>query len=190
MKRQRVAIVEIAPIIAEGIASILGRTASAEVVGIYRNISDIIPLIAMGKVDVVIASVSLYRQLEEASELDDIAVIGLQSALYGEDILRRFNAIITTHSTAEDIERILNETITAPAERNYSDSHELSEREREVLILVARGMTNKEIASELNISPHTVISHRKNIVHKTGIRSVAGLTVYAVLNKLIDSDQL
>lgn len=190
MKRQRVAIVEIAPIIAEGIASILSRTATAEVVGIYRNIGDVTPLIGLGKVDVIIASVALYRQLEESSELDDIAVIGLQSALYGEEILRRFNAIITTHSTEEDIERILNETITAPAERNYSDSHELSEREREVLILVARGMTNKEIASELNISPHTVISHRKNIVHKTGIRSVAGLTVYAVLNKLIDSDQL
>jgi DNA-binding CsgD family transcriptional regulator len=55
---------------------------------------------------------------------------------------------------------------------------------------VARGLTNKEIASELNISPHTVISHRKNIVHKTGIRSVAGLTVYAVLNKFIDSERL
>lgn len=190
MKRQRVAIVETAPVIAEGLASILNHTASAEVVGIYRNIGDITPIIASGKVDIVFASVALYRQLEECSELDDIAVIGVQNALYGEDILRRFNAIVTTHSTPEEIERVLNETITAPAERSYSDSHELSERERDVLILVARGMTNKEIASELNISPHTVISHRKNIVHKTGIRSVAGLTVYAVLNKLIDSEQL
>lgn len=190
MKRQRVAIVEVAPVIAEGISSIVGRTASLEVVGTYRAVGDIIPLIAMGRVDVVIVSVSLYRQLEECSELEDIAVIGLASALYGEEILRRFNAIITIHSTAEDIERVVNDTIAAPAERSYSDSHELSERERDVLVLVARGMTNKEIASELNISPHTVISHRKNIVHKTGIRSVAGLTVYAVLNKLIDSDQL
>ena len=82
------------------------------------------------------------------------------------------------------------DTIATPKERDYSDSHELSERERDVLVLVARGLTNKEIASELVISPHTVISHRKNIVHKTGIRSVAGLTVYAVLNKLIDSEQL
>jgi DNA-binding NarL/FixJ family response regulator len=82
------------------------------------------------------------------------------------------------------------DAIAAPKERDYSDSHELSERERDVLVLVARGLTNKEIASQLVISPHTVISHRKNIVHKTGIRSVAGLTVYAVLNKLIDSDQL
>ena len=86
--------------------------------------------------------------------------------------------------------RTVREAIDAPMEMTSNDSHELSERERDVLILVARGLTNKEIASELNISPHTVISHRKNIVHKTGIRSVAGLTVYAVLNKLIDSEQL
>lgn len=190
MKPQRVAIVEIAPVIAEGIASILERAASVEVIGSYRAISDILPLITMGKVDAIIASVALYRQLEECSELEDIAVIGLASALYGEEILRRFNAIITIHSTPEEIERVVNDTIAAPAERSYSDSHELSERERDVLVLVARGLTNKEIASELNISPHTVISHRKNIVHKTGIRSVAGLTVYAVLNKLIDSEQL
>ncbi|MBO5819988.1 MAG: response regulator transcription factor, partial [Alistipes sp.] len=96
----------------------------------------------------------------------------------------------TIFSSPEDIERIVSEVAEQPSEHNISESHELSERERDVLILVARGFTNKEIASELNISPHTVISHRKNIVHKTGIRSVAGLTVYAVLNKLIDSEQL
>ena len=51
---------------------------------------------------------------------------------------------------------------------------------------MARGRTNKEIADEYNISVHTVISHRKNITRKTGIKSVAGLTVYALLNNMID----
>ena len=85
----------------------------------------------------------------------------------------------------------IRDVVDAPvAEHSHTESHELSERECDVLVLVARGLTNKEIANELNISPHTVMSHRKNIAHKTGIRSVAGLTVYAVLNKLIDSEQL
>lgn len=190
MKLQRVAIVESSPIIAEGIATILGRTNRVDVVGIYATLADVMPLVTATKVDAVIADVALYRQLEECSELDDIAVIGIQSALCSEEVLRKFNAIITTHSTPEVIERTVCDTIVAPKERDYSDSHELSDRERDVLVLVARGLTNKEIASELVISPHTVISHRKNIVHKTGIRSVAGLTVYAVLNKLIDSEQL
>jgi DNA-binding CsgD family transcriptional regulator len=55
---------------------------------------------------------------------------------------------------------------------------------------VARGKQNKEIADELNISPHTVISHRKNIVAKTGIKSVAGLTVYALMNGLIEENEI
>lgn len=190
MKLQRVAIVESSAIIAEGVATILGRTNRVDVVGIYATLAEVLPLVTASKVDAIIADVALYRQLEECSNLDDIAVIGIQSALCSEEVLRKFNAIITTHTTAEVIERTVCDTIATPKERDYSDSHELSDRERDVLVLVARGLTNKEIASELVISPHTVISHRKNIVHKTGIRSVAGLTVYAVLNKLIDSEQL
>ena len=63
--------------------------------------------------------------------------------------------------------------------------YELSEREREVLVEVANGLSNKEIATKLHISVHTAITHRKNIVKKTGIKSVAGLTVYAMLNNLM-----
>jgi DNA-binding NarL/FixJ family response regulator len=62
----------------------------------------------------------------------------------------------------------------------------LSEREKEILVGVAKGLLNKEIADMYNISPYTVITHRKNITRKTGIKSVAGLTVYALLNGLID----
>ena len=63
---------------------------------------------------------------------------------------------------------------------------ELSSREKEILVCVAKGMLNKEIADAENISIHTVITHRKNITRKTGIKTVAGLTVYALLNNLID----
>ena len=66
------------------------------------------------------------------------------------------------------------------------EGEELSDREKEILVSVAKGMLNKEIADHYNISIHTVISHRKNITRKTGIKTVAGLTVYALLNNLID----
>ena len=62
----------------------------------------------------------------------------------------------------------------------------LSQREKEILVCVAKGLLNKEIADQCNLSIHTVITHRKNITRKTGIKSVAGLTVYALLNNLID----
>ena len=70
-------------------------------------------------------------------------------------------------------------------DRRSRRGYELSEREREILVAVARGKTNKEIADLYCISIHTVISHRKNIARKTGIKTIAGLTVYALLNNLI-----
>ena len=60
--------------------------------------------------------------------------------------------------------------------------HELSAREIEVLALITKGLINKEIADKLNISLTTVITHRKNITEKLGIKSVSGLTIYAVMN--------
>jgi DNA-binding CsgD family transcriptional regulator len=71
-----------------------------------------------------------------------------------------------------------------------TDTDELSSREKEVLRLVAMGHSNKIIADKLFISIHTVISHRKNISEKTGIKSISGLTVYAILNNLIDTSTI
>ena len=69
-------------------------------------------------------------------------------------------------------------------------SEELTTREKDVLKHVALGYSNKIIAEKLFISIHTVISHRKNITDKTGIKSISGLTVYAILNNLIDTDTI
>ena len=70
------------------------------------------------------------------------------------------------------------------------ETEELSDREREVLIQVVKGLSNKEIADVLFISTHTVISHRKNIARKLNIHSTAGLTIYAIVNKLVDINHL
>jgi len=67
---------------------------------------------------------------------------------------------------------------------------ELSEREKEILVSVAQGLLNKEIADKHNISINTVITHRKNITRKIGIKTVAGLTAYAILNNLIDINSI
>ena len=71
-----------------------------------------------------------------------------------------------------------------------TNTHDLSAREIEVLKLITKGLINKEIAEKLNISLTTVISHRKNITEKLGIKSVAGLTIYAVMNGYIEADSI
>lgn len=68
--------------------------------------------------------------------------------------------------------------------------HDLSPREVEVLVLVVKGYINKEIADRLNISISTVISHRKNITDKLGMKSVSALTIYAVLRGYISIDAI
>ncbi|MBO5611561.1 MAG: hemerythrin domain-containing protein [Prevotella sp.] len=62
----------------------------------------------------------------------------------------------------------------------------LSEREKDVIICVVQGMTNKEIADNLCISINTVITHRRNIAKKLQIHSAAGLTIYAIVNNFVD----
>ena len=66
---------------------------------------------------------------------------------------------------------------------------EISKREADILKNIALGFSNKEIADKLFISAHTVVTHRKNITRKLGIKTVPGLTIYAIINKLIDIDK-
>lgn len=70
------------------------------------------------------------------------------------------------------------------------DDNDLSPREIDVLVLVCKGLLNKEIAEKLNISLTTVITHRKNITQKLGIKSVSGLTLYAIMNGYITPDKI
>ena len=110
---------------------------------------------------------------------------------------------LCNHSNVEDVlfvpairaleKRLKNADVTArissfisKAESNES----LSEREKEIIVCLVQGMSNKEIASQLFISVNTVITHRRNIARKLQIRSLAGLIIYAIANNLIDNKVL
>ncbi len=69
-----------------------------------------------------------------------------------------------------------------------NETEELSVREKEVLVHIVKGLSNKEIADALCLSAHTVMSHRKNIVRKLNIHSIAGLTIYAIVNGIVTLD--
>ena len=114
-------------------------------------------------------------------------------------------AVFYIYSLGQDVQKhiLLEDILLAPMlpakERTVLESRlddsapgedPLSQREKEILVSVAKGMINKEIADQYNISIYTVITHRKNITRKTGIKTVAGLTVYALLNHLIDMNTL
>ena len=76
------------------------------------------------------------------------------------------------------------------AAKMQEEPNELTPREIDVLRLVSRGLANKEIADKLNIGLTTVISHRKNITEKLGIKSASGLAIYAVMHGYIEADSI
>ena len=95
---------------------------------------------------------------------------------------------LSAHNAVEDTLFIPAVELLAstPPPKREEERQELSSREREIIVCVVKGMTNKEIAEELCISTHTVITHRRNIASKLQIHSAAGLTIYAIVNKLVE----
>jgi|SRR5512133_2449141 DNA-binding CsgD family transcriptional regulator len=114
--------------------------------------------------------------------INDLPDTGLN--LHSDDLIEYTDTEKTIYNK---IETMLQDVSTP---RNIVHNDDISQREKEVLRLVALGMTNKEIADKLFISTHTVMTHRKNITAKLGIRTIAGLTVYAVINKMISPEEL
>ena len=195
MKRVvRVAIVEPSAIVCEGLRSLLSGS-DYEVVYVADNMRSFVERVSMLAVDAVVVGSPIVAALPQGvryayPELQGVSLLLLSSTVCDDEAVRNFDAQINIYDSREQILRKLDNAIEQNQTNPYSDSHELSERERDVLVLVAKGLANKEIADRLNISIHTVMSHRKNIAHKTGIKSVAGLTVYALLNNLLDASDV
>ena len=115
--------------------------------------------------------------------------------IYENEVWLRQHAMVEDHIFVPAIRRIEQTARQSDVTRNISEmvfksgtqnSEQLSDREREVIIALVQGMQNKEIADHLCISVNTVITHRRNIARKLQIHSPAGLTIYAIVNNLVD----
>lgn len=124
------------------------------------------------------------------AELCDASVIAIEGPAVTDEILKQYDGAISLYDDAAGVVRKLQSAVESRQPESGSDGDELSVREKEILVCVAQGMLNKEIADKFSLSIYTVITHRKNITRKTGIKTVAGLTVYAILNNLIDINSI
>ena len=115
--------------------------------------------------------------------------------IYENEVWLRQHAMVEDCIFVPAIRRMEQVTRQSDVTRNISDmvfkggtqnSEQLSDRERDVIIALVQGMANKEIAYHLCISVNTVITHRRNIARKLQIHSPAGLTIYAIVNNLVD----
>ena len=193
--RNRVIICEASEMISSGLAEIIDSMAQFDVVSRFDSPEHLSEKITASDANVLIIDPVLlgFHNKDFLSQLGkehpQVIVIALVTSYLDHSMLTPYNGIIEINDTRSKIISKMNEFAQNETSKN-ADDVELSKRETDVLVAVAKGMMNKEIADQMNISIHTVISHRKNITRKTGIKSVSGLTVYALLNNLIDEKDL
>ncbi len=197
MKKRKIVLGESSEIIAGGFARILENSAIFEVVATVEKFERIEEKLILQKPEILVLNPSLPGIVRVDSitsafpDFPNLTIVALVHNYVEQSALKRFHGIIEINDSRQSIENKLKEALSGREQEDEEENdYELSERETEVLVSVAKGLQNKEIADKLSISVHTVISHRKNIVAKTGIKSVAGLTVYALLHNLITESDI
>jgi len=180
-------------VVARGLENVFSDLGEFEVIGILPDLSrNSETRLRNMDADVIILDPIVFDYMSRAvgrnviSEYSNASVVALQTTLMEEESLKQYDEVIGIYDDATTIIRKLRNSLETRQDSPKVDGEELSSREKEILVCVAKGMLNKEIADLYSISIYTVITHRKNITRKTGIKTVAGLTVYALLNNLID----
>ncbi|MDX8338967.1 response regulator transcription factor [Draconibacterium sp. IB214405] len=186
-------IIEPSAIIREGISAIIESMKDSAQLSFADTVEE---ALKFGQTDlfkiVIVNPVTLNNSKKHLNNLLSLYnrtnVIGLNSNHYDRNLSDNFTDNIFITDKHETITQIISKHFNAAPPASNEIDNTLSEREIDVLKLLATGKSNKEIAEQLFISVHTVISHRKNISSKLGVKSTAALVIYAVANGLIDVD--
>ncbi|MFI3282701.1 MAG: LuxR C-terminal-related transcriptional regulator [Rikenellaceae bacterium] len=189
-KRIHIIIAEPSAIIRCGVVTLLQRATSLSCdIAELSDISAVLSSQPKQTPDLVIVNPSqlgLFSPSQMRSDLgnDSLKIVALQTSFTDQTTLLNYDEVISIYDGAQSI---IEKIVSVTKESGEQDSkRELSAREREIIVCVVKGMTNKLIADTLNLSTHTVIAHRRNIANKLQIHSPSGLTIYAIVNKLVD----
>lgn len=188
--RINIAVIEPSHIIFEGISNVLMKFKKNFYLYRFSDLEELKNSILKESFNVALINPSLIQnRLSDFVKLrnsqPNVLWIAIIYSFFDEEFLLKFDDTISVTATTEQIFQKIGQ-INTSAEKNQQE--DLSEREIEVLTQMVKGLSNKEMADKLNISIHTVISHRKNITDKTGIKSLSGLTIYAITKKIIPLD--
>lgn len=193
----KIAIAETSVIIRSGLALVLKRIQGLRVLPIeVTSPESLVDCMRFQKPDMLVINPAfpgffdVRKFKEELAELN-IKCIALLCSVGDHALLRNYDDSFSLYDDPEVLKEKLNKLLNV-SEEGESDSGQdiLSSREKEIIICVVKGMTNKEIADILFLSAHTVITHRRNIARKLQIHSPAGLTIYAIVNKLVELQEI
>ncbi len=191
-----IGILEPSQIVSEGIQSILFQSDKAIKVYRLNDLEELDELCEDKTLDIlIISSLQIVNREKEIKKIrksyHNLLLVGIDYGLM-QIPTELFDGTFTLYDSSEyfiNLLSLLNKNKKVN-KTDISDENGLTEREKDVLKGMVNGLSNKEIADLLNISIHTVISHRKNITAKTGIRSQSGLTIYAISKKIISIEEI
>ena len=192
MKKINLVIAEPFHVVFEGLKQIFSEAGRKYEIYRVMNLDELQQLLLRENIDLVLINpVLLQNQVDRfnkmRSETGNLSWIGLVNSNFIPQLLGLFDGLIHLTDFPNEIVAIVNKFVESE-KKSIESAPVLSDREVDVLKLLIQGLSNKEIADKLNISTHTVITHRKNISVKTGIKSLSGLTIYAVVQNLISLD--
>ena len=193
-RRVHIVIAEPSIIIRSGLSSVLKRIPALNIdVAEIGNLSSLPTQLRRYRPDILIVNPMLFgafslSQIKSDADVPQLKVVALLMALANNDILIQYDECFSVNDSPEVIREKLNRLVNSEEKR--VNRQELSSREKEIIGCVVKGLTNKQIADLLCLSTHTIMTHRRNIANKLQIHSPAGLTIYAIVNKIVEINDI
>jgi DNA-binding NarL/FixJ family response regulator len=192
----KIAIVEPSVIIRSGISVALKRIPGYRIQPIeIISLDTVNHYLNIHKPDILVINPAFWGyvdilKIKEETSNAKLKCLALVYSAIDTNLLRNYDDTLSIYDSVEQLKEKLDKLFDSLMNKDPEEQSTLSAREKEIITCVVRGLTNKEIAQTLFLSTHTVISHRRNIARKLEIHSTAGLTVYAIMNKLIEIDEI
>jgi len=185
-------------LVRKGMVSLLHQIPGLRILQEFSHTGSLLSFVRKQPVDFIIISQKLFEDSMDLFEQDPFLLekiillnVGPREAITTHNPGPKVHASIhldeEKEQIIEKIQRLLDES---DVKNEASGSMALSPRETTIVRLVSLGLTNRQIADQLFLSAHTVMTHRKNISSKLGIKSVSGLTVYAIVNNIITIEEV
>lgn len=190
-----VVVAESAPVVSAGLNACLRRLPGMTVIPVeVKNYEDLVRCVNSSDPDIVMVNPAFGgvfdpARLRAAAQDRSFRLVAIETAKLSPHTLALYDDSV---SVVDDLPSIGTKirTLCRRSDESDLDREPISQREKEIIALVAKGMTNKEIADKLFLSVHTVITHRRNIARKLEIHSATGLTIYAIVNHLVELDDI
>lgn len=194
-KMLNIALVEPSEVVAEGLTAMLHKTGKTFQLTYFFDFSTFshkqrilnFQVVIINPVTILNLETEWNKFIEKNPTITRIALI---YNYYTSNAQTNFHHFYYINHSIHELVKMLTKTETKPTTFKAENNETLTKREKEILCYLSKGKSIKEIAEIIHLSPFTVLTHRKNISSKTGIKTLAGLTVYAISLGLINIDEM